>query len=114
MYTFKVEATYDTATQKGVKAEGSVNAYVYRTDNEIYMTVTGSFSSGSLTNVTSISKNHGKEYTNVTLNEMLQQTGAVEVKIGTSKGDKIGDFKEDHWVLGADSVSFSVLTTGER
>ena len=114
VYTFKVEATYDTATQKGVKAEGSVNAYVYRDDNEIYMTVTGSFASNSLTNVSSISKNSGKEYTNVTLNEMLQQTGAVEVKIGTGNGDKIGDFKEDHWILGADSVSFAVTTTGER
>ena len=114
VYTFNVKATYDTAGKTGVEATGSVKAYVYRTDNEIYMTVTGSFASGSLTNVTSIPKNSGKEYTHVTLNGMLQQSGAVEVKIGTSKGDKIGDFKEDHWVLGADSVSFSVLTTGER
>ena len=113
-YTIHVTATYDTASKKGVVATGSVKVYVYRTDNEIYMTVTGSFASGSLTNVTSISKNNGKEHTNVTLNGMLQQSGAVEVKIGTSKGDKIGDFKEDHWILGADSVSFSVLTTGER
>lgn len=113
VYTFNVEATYDTATQKGVKATGSVKAYVYRDDNEIKMTVTGSFASGSLTNVTSISKNNDKEHTNVTLNGMLQQTGAVEVKIGTSIGDKIGDFKEDHWIV-SDSVSFAVTTTGER
>ena len=113
VYTFNVKATYDTAGKTGVEATGSVKAYVYRTDNEIYMTVTGSFSSGSLTNVTSISKNNGKEYTNVTLNEMLQQTGAVEVKIGTGNGDKIGDFKEDSWIV-SESVSFAVTTTGER
>ena len=45
---------------------------------------------------------------------MLQQTGADEVKIGTGYGDKIGDFKEDHWIPGADSVSFAVTATGER
>ena len=60
VYTFNVKATYDTATQKGVEATGSVKAYVYRDDNEIKMTVTGSFASGSLTNVTSSSKNGDK------------------------------------------------------
>ena len=112
VYTFKVEATYDTATQKGVKADGSVKAYVYRDDNEIYMTVTGSFSSGSLTNVTAISKN-SKPYSNTTLNGLLQQTGAVDVEVDSGYGDKIGDFKEHTWNV-LNSVTFAVNSTGER
>lgn len=113
VYTFNVKATYDTAGKTGVEVTGSVKAYVYRTDNEIYMTVTGSFASGSLTNVTSISKNGGKEYTNVTLNGMLQQTGAVDVEVDSGYGDKIGDFKEHTWNV-LNSVTFAVNSTGER
>ena len=113
VYTFNVKATYDTATQKGVEATGSVKAYVYRTDNEIYMTVTGSFSTNSLTNVAGISKNGGKEHTNVTLNEQLQQTGAVDVEVDSGYGDKIGDFKEHTWNV-LNSVTFAVNSTGER